>query len=301
MRPILTRWKRAAGLVFGVALAISGCSDITTQPSPPQSAVVKPAMTTERILEMRKRHGAIGRYHNEGLAFVLERLKTANYRSLSPDGRCELAERAAREFHVSVRHMKLPPGTPSVETVSSFCKEQSVATGRRNLVVDAPLVSARQQDLSPAAIGYMEQIEAVMNTAQNADQLRASAYEIESAAVSNLDDTEAGEIVEVISVLYSSADYWQVNQSAWESELWAGGPIAYSVIQSFGNVRRAIQGAPMRGLRHDVSFRDYLRVVRADVFGAMGSQHSIVSYCTVAGCRAYDAFVASMREALAPQ
>lgn len=301
MDPILRRWKHVGTLITVAALAVYGCADISTNPAPATSIVVRQAIAKQRLLDMRRKHGAIGRYHSDGLAFVLESLKKSNARRLSRDGRCQLAEKAAREFHVAVRRLKLPPGTPSDDMISSFCQARSASAAKGTIVADPLQFSKRRQDLSPAAIGYLEQIETLMNTAQSVDQLRASAYAIEGSAVSTLDDAEAGEIVEVISVLNSSADYWQENQAAWEDELGGVRPVAYAVSQTFGKVRSSIQGQPIGRPRHGVGFRDYLRVVRADVLGAMGSPHGILSYCPVLACRAYDSLVASMREALAPQ
>ncbi|MBA3405902.1 MAG: hypothetical protein H0U13_14675 [Gemmatimonadaceae bacterium] len=296
-----TRWTRKSSAVASAALAFNGCADATTNPGVAQSAMVQNAMLQDRIAQMRDRHGAIGRYHNDGLAFVLERLQKSKARYLDFSSRCNLAEKAAREFHVSVRRLKLPPGTPAESMISSICVKASAPGVKRTVVTEERRGSRRRSDLSPAANGYIDQIETLLSTAQGIDQLRTAANRIESDAISSLDDTEAGEIAQVISVLNSSADYWQANYSAWESQTGSGQPLAYSVDRSFSTLRSSIQVVPVRGPRHGVSFRDYLRFVRADVWGAIMSPYGYTSFCTVLACRGFDAFVASMREAIALQ
>ncbi|MBA3404100.1 MAG: hypothetical protein H0U13_05320 [Gemmatimonadaceae bacterium] len=296
-----TCWTRKSAAVAGVALALNGCADGTTNPGVTQSAIAQHASLQDRITHMRDKHGAIGRYHNEGLAFVLERLRKSKARSLDPRARCNLAEKAAREFHVSVKRLELPPGTPAESMISSICEKRSAPGVNRTVVSDQRPVPQRRQDLSAAAIGYIDQIETLINTAQGTDELRTTANRIESDAIRSLDETEAGEIAQVMSVLNSSADYWEANYGAWENQIAPGQPLAYTVDRSQRLPKFSINAVPVAGLRHGASFRDFLRIVRADVWGTISSPYSRTSYCPVLACRGYDSFVASMREALAPQ
>lgn len=299
MRMTLAKWTRSAAIIATATLAATGCSEGGTWPGAARPTIARTGASPDRILAMREKYGAIGRYHNEGLAFVYDRLKMANARSLSRQARCTLAEKAARDFHVSVKRLKLPPGVPADGLIPVICAARTGPAASRNVMIGRNPDQRRRTDLSPAAIAYIDQIELLMNDAQSIDELKAGASQIESGAVATLNDTEAGEIVGIVSVLTSSADYWTASYDAWESDIGTGLPALYAIGRSSGAGNFSIQTTPV-GLRYGISFRDALRIVRADVWGAIRSPNSPVAYCTVLACTAYDSFVASMREAIAP-
>lgn len=258
-----------SGLLLAVAgsaaLSAAACSRDATAPP-----VVETEVSTERkVQELQERYGWIGTYHTDGLAFVFEKLKENRGSIKRRDQVCRLAAKAVKEFHRNARKGEIPLAFVDQSLATETCdfREKPGKIGK-NVIAGEPTL--RTSELSPLAASHMNQIQDAINSATTRAELLTALHSIQSAAVVNLSQSEAGAVVAAVSVAISSMDYWEANLDAWES--FSGGiAIPYNKLAGDG-IDMASPGTTNftkpRWWTHP-AIRTYLRIVGADALGAM--------------------------------
>lgn len=247
------------------ALSAAACTRDATAP-----AVVEEQISTERkVQELQERYGWIGTYHTDGLAFVFEKLKENRGGFKGRDQACRLAAKAVKEFHRNARKGEVPLAFVDPSLASETCdlsdKPDKLS---KNVIAGEPTL--RTSELSPLAVSHLNQIQDAINSATTRAALLSALHSIQSAAVVNLSQSEAGAVVAAASVAISSMDYWEAKLDAWES---FPGAIAIPYNRLAGAGIDVASGKTShfttpRWWTHP-AIRTYLKIVGADTIGAM--------------------------------
>lgn len=207
---------RYAALLLAVTaatgLTVVSCSSDSTAPA----AVTEQRVATGRLDNLRDNYGWMGDYHTKALELAFATLSEPRNRGLSKLEKCRVASAALKEFHKSFRRNGRLLAFTDVSTIDGLCE----AGGRGNLMAAAsvaPTPEKVRNDISASASKHMTQIELAFDSDVSRSALESRVNDIQSSASASLPTDEAGAVVGLGSIAFSSISYWDANEEAWTS------------------------------------------------------------------------------------
>ena len=197
------------------AVSVVACSPDSTAPAADAASIEERAASMDRkISELRDKYGWVGKYHTDGLEFIFIRLQQKVNKSSKKADFCRIAAKALKEFHRETRKGEVPPGLVDPSLINETCEDTGDSDARIALarIAGTPRLTA---ELSPAAVNYMNAVYDAITGATTRSGLVSTLHNIQYAAVSNLSGEEAGAVVAVVSIAFSSMDYWEANLDSW--------------------------------------------------------------------------------------
>lgn len=194
---------------------------------------------------------AIGKFHNEGLEYILTKLK--ENRSAEKITMEEFIDKS-NSYGMDFIKLKNPDLSTThfteIETNMSMFQESLISrtavSGRSMSIYDDMLSVAEPYLTSNQTVLINEIFDVLENQYSNLGTLQSSLNQIESSAESILSSSELPIIQTALSIARSSSEYWDQNYQAWESEIcqYVTGPCGPSIGgRLHGNVNWGIVAA----------------------------------------------------------
>lgn len=230
-----TKFRYAALLLAvtaGTGLTVVSCSSDSTAPA----AATELRVAAAKLDNLRDNYGWMGDYHTKALELAFATLSEPKNRGLSRVDKCRVASAALKEFHKSFRRNGRPLGFTDVSTIDGLCEAGAKGDLKVAAAVAASVAAAPgkvRNDISAAASKHMTQIELAFDSDVSRSALESRVNDIQSSASASLRTDEAGAVVGLGSIAFSSISYWDANEDAWTSG-GTGGGAAYSRSASAG-------------------------------------------------------------------
>lgn len=234
-----TKFRCAALLLAvtaGTGLTVVSCSSDSTAPA----AATELRVAAAKLDNLRDNYGWMGDYHTKALELAFATLSEPKNRGLSRVDKCRVASAALKEFHKSFRRNGRPLGFTDVSTIDGLCEAGAKGDVKVAAAVAASVAASVaaapgkvRNDISAAASKHMTQIELAFDSDVSRSALESRVNDIQSSASASLRTDEAGAVVGLGSIAFSSISYWDANEDAWTSG-GTGGGAAYSRSASAG-------------------------------------------------------------------
>lgn len=249
----------------GTTLSATACTPDTDSPAAPVVTENPVRVAADRRVDaLREQYDWLGAYHTDGLVFVYNRLAASRGRLNRRSDLCRTAAKAVKEYHRIARKSEVPLGLVDPSLTAEVCDVNSVAPVSNRRAAPGPRIRTNQ--LSPSALGYIDQVYTAINSATSRTALLSALRSIEYSAIANLSDLEAGAIIGVVSIAISSMDYWEANLDNWVTL-----PGLDTPYNRLGETVREVGGQPMSAVLPrwwNIPFiQGYRQVLVADAIG----------------------------------
>ena len=197
-------------MIAGLSLTAVSCAPESTS-APTNVDLLTAARANASSL--REQYNWMGKYHNDGLAFALGRIKSS--KRVAKLDRCRVGLAALKDFQKAFR--KSGGGSAVFDDLTitdGMCEAAAFPTVSQSTRLLAPDGVVRS-NISFAANNYMNQIESQADIAPSVLSLSFAVAKIQNQAEANLGSLEASAVGGTGSIAVSSAEYWNANEGAW--------------------------------------------------------------------------------------
>ncbi|MEO8576379.1 MAG: hypothetical protein ABI556_06760 [Gemmatimonadales bacterium] len=248
-------------LTAGSALTIVSCTPDTTSPSSVVAAS-DPPIVRAKVDDLRQKYSWIGKYHTDGLEYIYKELSKKDGKAPTRAELCRRAVKALKEFHKTTRGTDVPSSFMEESFRKESCVTDSEITSvRTSMLAYIPSMTAKYE-LSAAAVGYIDRLAAVANSAGSLPEFVSQTNAIEAQAAASLPANEAAAVAGVASIARSSASYWEQNLTSWMS-LPGALPMPYS--QNVGDFNGRTLQNQWPGWWDNPAVKGFRRVLGADI------------------------------------
>lgn len=248
--------KRIAPISLALTVMFSACAPDSVTPVRTEGNTDSPSFAREAPASADA-YAWMGKYHNDGLAYALVKIKAS--KKVSKADRCAVGLAALKEFQ---KTFQKPGGrTPTFDDLT-------ITDGMCNgIEQNLPGVAARDGSvealksfnvISSTASDFMNQVSTAVDYTNSVPEYAFAVAKIENAASATLGaaSLETGSVYGTGSIGVSSENYWTTNGGSWSSDT----QLQY------------LRGAVVPGLGHRYVIDARLRkIIRADIAAAIGA------------------------------
>ena len=245
--------------IIGLSVTSVSCSPDSTVPTQPATETAPTVVKAAQSLH--DQYAWTGKYHNDALAYAMEKVNRSN--KLSKFDKCKTGLAALKEFQKAFRKAGGNAVFDDLSITDGMCEAAGSLSNRVSSSVNFdPASISPVLDMSAAGSDFLNQILYQVDVAPSVDYLNLVVAKIERQAASTVDVLEASAVATTGSIATSSTNYW----TGTDAGATGSQPAPYARSQN-GSISRLEDFAPRFAVALSPRAK---KIIKADVAAAVG-------------------------------